>query len=130
LDVEALFQRAELAVARLGNRTRLEAFAEPETSRRAFDPGSFDEKRTHRFLAGKVYVRSVSKNGQIHQFGQRVSVGRRYHNQAVEIRFDADLCRWVVYAQSQIIHCFEAANLAKDRIRDLTVYVNEPNSMS
>lgn len=130
LDLEAVFQRAEFGVSRLGNQTRLQTFPELETCRRMFDHGSFDEKRVYRFLGEKVYVRLVSKNGQVYQFGRRVSVGKQYHNQAVEIRLDPERCQWNVYVQSRLIKSFQAANLTRDRIRDLTIYVNEPNSVS
>lgn len=125
LEVESVFQREKFPVSRLNYQTRLQAFDELETSRRVFSEDSFDEKRVYQFLSKKIYARVVSKNGQIYQFGQRVSVGREYQHQAIGIKFDLHTCQWNAYTHTKVIKSFEAQNLRKDRIQNLTVFMSK-----
>jgi len=74
LDEAACFQREHFRVSRLGGKTRLAAFPPLETSRRLYTLEGFDARRVYRFLARKVYVRSVLRQGQIDHFGERTSV--------------------------------------------------------
>jgi len=74
LDEAACFQREHFRVSRLGGKTRLAAFPPSETSRRLYTLEGFDARRVYRFLARKVYVRSVLRQGQIDHFGERTSV--------------------------------------------------------
>lgn len=124
LDIESVFQREKFPVSRLNYQTRLQAFDELETSRRIFNDNAFDEKRVYQFLSRKIYARVVSKNGQIYQFGQRVFVGRQYQHQTIGIKFDLHTCQWNVYNHSNVIKSFEAQNLTKDRIQNLTVFMS------
>jgi hypothetical protein len=122
LDIESVFQREKFPVSRLNHQTRIKAFSELETSRRVFNDSNFDEKRVYDFLSKKIYPRVVSKNGQIYQFGQRISVGRQYQHQTIQIKFDADKCQWNAYVNNSIIKAFEAQNLVRNRIQNLTVF--------
>jgi hypothetical protein len=123
LDIESVFQREKFPVSRLNYQTRLQAFEELETSRRIFNDNAFDEKRVYQFLSKKIYARIVSKNGQIYQFGQRVFVGKQFQYQTIGIKFDVHTCQWNVYNHSNVIKSFEAQNLRKDRIQNLTVFM-------
>ena len=125
LDQEALVQRAGLGVSRMGYLTRQQAFPELETSRRPWRPEAFDPARVYGFLASKVYVRLVSKVGQITLFGQRVSVGMRHGGKYVQICPDAAVPTWRVFDGQDLIESIPAHHLATERLLNLTVNVNE-----
>ena len=125
LDTEALFQRTLFPVSRLKNQTRIALFPELETSQRIFDKHFFDEKRVYEYLAKKIYVRVISTTGQIAHFGQRVSIGLKYKHQAVEIKLDTIKMVWAVYLKGEIIKELKTANLSKEYLQNLTVYVKE-----
>lgn len=125
LAQEALVQRAGLGVSRMGYLTRQQAFPELETSRRPWHPQAFEPTRVYDFLAKKVYVRLVSKVGQITLFGQRVSVGMRHRGKYVQICLDAGQCTWKVFDGQDLVESIPAHHLAKERLLNLTVNVNE-----
>lgn len=128
LNRQALFQREQFCVSRLNNKTRLETFPELETSRRNFIAENFDPKRVYNFLAQKIYVRLVSKTGQIFIFGQRTSVGSKYKSQYVEIKLDPTTCQWNIFSGDKIIKTYSATNLSKENLQNLTVYAKEQNN--
>lgn len=125
LSQEAIVQRAGLGVSRMGYLTRLECFPELETSRRPWRPQDFEPGRVYGFLAKKVYVRVVSKVGQITLFSQRISVGQRHRGKYVHICLDADAYTWKVFDGQDLIESMPAHNLARERLLNLTVNVNE-----
>lgn len=125
LDKQALFQRTHFPVSRLKNQTRIACFPELDTSRRVFDEKFFDEKRVYDYLSKKIYVRVVSKTGQVVHFGQRVCIGLKYKHQAVEIKLETSKMKWLVYLKSEIIKEINTDNLDKNRLKNLTVYVKE-----
>ncbi len=118
-------QRAGLGVSRMGYLTRQQAFPELETSRRPWRPEAFDPARVYGFLARKVYVRLVSKVGQITLFGQRVSIGMRHRGKYVQICLDATARTWKVFDGQDLIESIPAHHLARERLLNLTVNVNE-----
>jgi hypothetical protein len=125
LDQEALVQRAWLGVSRMGYLTRLESFPQLETSRRPWRPQDFEPTRVYGFLARKVYVRLVSKVGQIVLFGQRFSVGERHRGKCVHINLDVGQIAWRVFDGQDLVRAIPADHLATDRLMNLTVNVNE-----
>lgn len=122
LDRESLFQRTAFPVSRLGYKTRTQVFPELETSRRVYQPLMFDEKRVYEFLSKKIYIRLVSKTGQIFIFGQRFALGAVFKSQYVQLKFDPLLCQWNVFIGDKIIKNIPAKNLSKINIQNLTVY--------
>ncbi len=125
LDQEALVQRAGLGVSRMGYLTRLESFPELETSRRPWRPQDFEPARVYGFLARKVYVRLVSKVGQITLFGQRFSVGQCHRGKWVHICLDVGSVTWRVFNGQDLLRAITADHLARERLLNLTVNVNE-----
>jgi hypothetical protein len=125
LDEQARFHREQFAVSRLQGKTRLETFPELETSRRVFDPQSFQPQRVYDFLAKKIYTRCVSKVGQIDHFRVRTSLGVAYKNQYVQLQLDPVTCQWKVFAAEQLIKSYPADNLTKECLLNLTVYAKE-----
>lgn len=125
LDKESIFQRTEFCVSRLENKTRLQTFPELETSRRVFRSECFDPQRVYDFLAQKIYIRLVSKTGQIALFGERFSVGLQFKSQYVEIKLDPTKCLWSIFIGNKAIKTHIATNLSKERLQNLTVYVKE-----
>lgn len=125
LEQEALVQRAGLGVSRLGYLTRQQAFPQLQTSRRPWVPLAFDPKRVYGFLAKKVYVRLVSKVGQITLFGQRLSIGLRHRSKYVQICLDPGTCTWNVYEAQDLIKSTPALHLSTQKLLNLTVNVNE-----
>jgi hypothetical protein len=125
LDAACCFQREQFKVSRLAARTRLAVFPELITSRRPYLAEGFDPVRVYRFLAPKVYVRSVSAQGQIDHFGERTSVGAAYKRQLVSLRLDVDGPSWQVYLADKLIKTYPALSLGRARLESLSVYVKE-----
>lgn len=122
LNQQAVFQREKFAVSRLGKRTRLEVYPTLESSRRVYDTNDFSVKRIYEYLSRKVYQRWTSKYGQIFIFGQRVSVGRDYKYQYVNVKLNPDSCQWEISAEKQILKKYQAESLTLEKINDLKVY--------
>lgn len=123
LDRQARFHREGFPVTRLGGKTRLEVFPELQVPVRAFDPQGFRAERVYRFLARKVYTRSVSKVGQMAHFGRRVSVGWAYKHQYVHLRLDPAGPAWQVFASDELIKTYPATELSEECLVNLTVYL-------
>lgn len=125
LNQAACFQREQFGVSRLGGKTRLCVFPQLESTRREYTAKGFDPKRVYTFLASKVYVRSVSQNGQIDHFGERTSMGRVHQGQSVSLRLLADGSNWQVYLGDSLIKTYPALSLSQARLEGLSVYVKE-----
>lgn len=125
LDQAACFQREQFGVSRLGLKTRLAVFPQLETTRREYRAEGFDPKRVYTFLATKIYVRSVSEQGQIDHFGERTSVGRVHRGQSVSLRLGVDGPSWQVYLGDILIKTYPGLSLSQTRLEGLSVYVKE-----
>jgi hypothetical protein len=121
LDHAACFQREQFGVSRLGFKTRLAVFPQLETTRRVYRAEGFDPQRVYTFLATKVYVRSVSEQGQIDHFGERTSLGRVHRGQSVSLRLGVDGLSWQVYLGDSLIKTYPALSLSQARLEGLSV---------
>jgi hypothetical protein len=121
LDQESFLQREKLPVKRLERKTRIQVFPELETSRRIYRTSDFDEQRVYNFLSKKVYTRKVSSVGTISHYGHVFSVGTKFKQQFVQLKFDNQSIEWVIYDSKMEIKRKKAHHLAKEAILNLTV---------
>lgn len=121
LDQESFLQREKLPVKRLARKTRIEAFPELETSRRIYHPDDFNQQRVYNFLSKKVYTRKVSSVGTISHYGHVFSIGSKFKQQFVQLKFDSQAVEWVIYDTQKEIKRKKAHHLAKEAILNLTV---------
>lgn len=122
LDQEIIVQRERFPVTRLKNLTRLQVYPELETSRRIFNPKTFDPQRVYRFLAPKVYVRKVSERGQISHFGQSIGVGIDKKGQFVSLKLNSQNLTWNVFENNTLLKSAAAPNLQPHHLIHLTVF--------
>lgn len=117
-----LLQRETYPVSRLGYRSRLTAFPQLEISRRVYQAGDFDAHRVYGFVSRHLYVRKVSKAGQIYHFGSVYSVGRPLRYQWVQLRLTSDGTMWEVLVNYEVVNRLSAHTLVAQRIETLTVF--------
>jgi hypothetical protein len=124
-------QREEYETAR--GCTRLEAHPELKQVRRPYQEATEGEEwqlgRVLSHLAAGCWPRQVSKIGQIHIYGQRYCVGRRYRRQQVLVHLDAERVEWVVQGKdgTELIR-HAAKQLTAERICALKV--SQPRPLS
>jgi hypothetical protein len=115
-------------------KSRMEAFPELLTPRRAYSPATeeqhWDVHRVHEYLAQGRWPRYVSKIGQITFYGKAYRVGRAYVKQQVWLRFDPVTAEWVVQEDdgTEIIR-HQAEQVTKERICALDVAQARPPSI-
>jgi transposase InsO family protein len=94
---EADFHNIYYPVRRLGNQTRIQAFPSILQSPRPFNPKNNDMRGVLEFIAQGHWERTVSKNGQIRLWGQRLQLGQQFAYQQVSIKLDPTINRWLVF---------------------------------
>jgi hypothetical protein len=124
-------QREEYETAR--GCTRLEAYPQLKEVRRPYQEETEEEQwqlaRVLAYLAQGRWPRQVSKIGQIHIYGQRYCVGRRYRRQQVIVYLDAERVEWVVQGTDGTeLKRHAAKQLTAERIRALKV--SQPRPLS
>lgn len=128
---EALrLQRESYPVVRLGGKTRLEAFAALETSRRPYAPADFNVQRVYVFLSRKLYTRKVAANGEIGHYGQVYYVAYSLRKQWVQLRLTGDGKCWQVLANYQLLKELPATHLSEHRLQNLTVCQRTPSNVT
>lgn len=122
LNKEIIVQRTAFKVTRLGNKTRLEAFPELETTRRVFKAEEFDAQRVYNYLATKTYPRLVSSAGQITHFGHKISGLQKYKQQYLTLKLNEATCSWEIFDTQGCIKVEKADYLSPDCIMNMTVF--------
>ena len=106
LNKEAIIQREQFKVARLGYKTRLDTYPELLSAQRTWQPTAenhFDENRVYKFLEKKTYSRKVSKAGQINLFAHKLRVGDALVGKYVQIKLNTQELKWDIYDNYKIV---------------------------
>ena len=96
LDAVVELQRCHYRVRHLGGRRRTEAYPDLIEGGRSYRAAGFDLERVLCFLSRGMWVRKVSKTGQISFYRQRWHLGARYRRQRVWIHLDREKRQWVI----------------------------------
>lgn len=124
LDREGIVQREVFKVSRLGYKTRLESYPELLTKQRPWLPNAenhFDIQRVYNFIEKKIYSRKVSTAGQIGVFASKLSVGKKYAGQYVQVKLDAQSLKWNISHNYEIIKAKPCLIFTKQNIENLSV---------
>jgi hypothetical protein len=117
-------QREEYPAIR--RRTRMEAFPQLGTPRRAYRPdreeAMWDRSRVDAFLARGCWRRQADCNGRISIYGHGRSVGRCWARHEMVVRFDASSRCWSVSGpKGEELKRVPASELTRERIMALAV---------
>lgn len=96
LDEAALIQRSRYQVRRLQGQTRQAAYPDLLAGGCPYQVEGFKLERVLRFLAKGVWMRKVSKVGQIDFYNRRWQVGARYRRQYVSLHLVPESREWIV----------------------------------
>ena len=121
LSKEAFIQREKFKVKRLQGKTRLDSFPELETSRRLYDPTTFNAQRVYDFLSKKIYIRKASSKGMLMIYEQLYNMKTTHKGKIIHIRLNPKTCEWCFFDDKNVISVIKATHLAPDRILNLTV---------
>lgn len=123
LKQAALIQRQRYVVTRLDNQTRLQVYPEITRVCRPWAEQEFHPERVYQFLAGKIYTRKASSQGQITHMAHRINLGAAHKNLAVTLQLDAQTQQWnIFHPNGQKIKTVPASYLTAERILNLSVY--------
>lgn len=101
---QAHFYNYHFPIRRLNKQKRIEAFPNLADTGKSFRKADFRVQPILDFLSQGNWERSVNTNGQIVIYGQRFSVGKKYHHQRVSIKLCPKSNKWKVYeAKGQLI---------------------------
>jgi hypothetical protein len=117
-------QREEYPAIR--GRTRLEAFPQLGTPRRAYrradEEAMWDLSRVDAFLARGCWRRQADSNGALSIYGHGRSVGRCWARQEMVVRFEASSRCWLVSSpKGEQVKRVPAKELTRERILALAV---------
>lgn len=99
LDEESDFQRNHYRIPSRNYKTRIELYPDLETNTRIYDPKKFNMKLVDKYLAKKVFHRSIKKAGNVKFLGEYEYVGTRYKGLNVTVTFDASQRLWYIRKQ-------------------------------
>jgi hypothetical protein len=131
LDREAIMQREIFKVSRLDFKTRLETYPELLTGQRPWMPNAenrFDMQRVFNFIEKKIYSRKVSDAGQIGIFAQKLSVGKKYAGQYVQVKLDAQNQKWKILHNYDVVNTKPCTIFTKQNIESLNLSVMSKNN--
>lgn len=123
LQAAASVQREQYPVQRLENQTRAARYPEIATLYRIWQHQDYQPSLAYQFLAGKIYTRKASSQGQITHMAHRINLGTTHKHLAVTLQLDADTLQWnIFHPNGQQIKTEPALYLQADRILNLSVY--------
>ena len=136
LDQQAIIQREQFKVSRLGKKTRLMVYPELLTAQRPWQPGTqnhSDIQRVYDFLAKKTYSRKVSSAGQIGIFAQKLSAAKAFKDlkgKYVQVKLDAKTVSWQIYYNYDLIITLPAKGIDRQNVENLSVMSKNKNKQS
>lgn len=136
LDKQAIVQREQFNVSRLGNKTRLVAYPQLESAQRKWSPDASnhaDIQRVYDFLAKKTYSRKVSSAGQIGLYAQKFSLVKDCKDikeKYVQVKFDPKTVAWNIFYNYELIKTIPALIINKQNIENLSVMSKNKISQS
>lgn len=96
VDEANRIQRKVYRVPRMKNKTREELYPQLNTNPRRFCPQQFDYLLVEKYLAQKVWLREVKKNGCISFFGVEIYISQKVSYTTVTVTYDPDEHHWIV----------------------------------
>ena len=136
LDQQAIVQREQFKVSRLGKKTRLMVYPELLTAQRPWQPEAknhSDIQRVYDFLAKKTYSRKVSSAGQIGIFAQKLSAAKAFRDlkgKYVQVKLDPKTVAWQIYYNYDLIISFPAKGMDRQNVENLSVMSKNKSKQS
>lgn len=96
VDEANRIQRSVFRVPRKKGLTRQQLYPELDTNPRKYDPKAFSFEKVEAYLAQKVWVREVKKNGCISLFGTEIYVRQAMARSSVTATYDPQERQWTV----------------------------------
>lgn len=122
LNHVAIIQREKYKVSRLGNQTRKTVFPQLWTNCNYYIQNDFDAQKAFQHLDSYRFARIVSKNGIISLYGNTYTIGKKWSNHTVSIRFESQNKLWLVYDKTgTLVKELNARNFTQKHLWNLTL---------